>query len=106
MSCHKMRGRNGSFHYYYYCHNHDRLRAGGEHRRCPERNIRADELAAFVFDQVRAAMLRPDVLLAGEAALSTQRQAGTDDLLARLDRKLVSAEAERRRVADLYVSVF
>ena len=110
VSCHKMRGRNGSFHYYYYCHNHDPLRAGGEHRRCPERNIRADELDAFVFDQVRAAMLRPDVLLAGEAAISTQREAGTDDLLAiqlaRLDRKLESVAAERRRVADLYQANF
>ena len=38
-TCHKMRGRNGSFHYYYYCRNHDPLRAGGEHRRCPERNV-------------------------------------------------------------------
>ena len=71
VSCHKMRGRNGTFHYYYYCRNHDPLRAGGEHRRCPERNIRADELDAFVFDQVRATMLRPDVLLTGEAAVST-----------------------------------
>ena len=105
----QMRGRNGSFHYYYYCHNHDPLRAGGEHRRCPERNIRADELDAFVFDQVRAAMLRPDVLLAGEAAISTQ-ETGTDDLLAiqlaRLDRKLESVAAERRRVADLYQANF
>jgi hypothetical protein len=37
-----MRGRNGTFHRYYYCRNHDPLRAGGEHRRCPERNIRAE----------------------------------------------------------------
>jgi site-specific DNA recombinase len=110
VSCHKMRGRNGSFHHYYYCRNHDPLRAGGEHRRCPERNIRADELDAFVFSQVRAAMLRPDVLLAGEAAISSQREAGSDDLLAvqlaRLDRKLESAAAERRRVADLYQANF
>ena len=51
VSCHKMRGRNGTFHRYYYCRNHDPLRAGGEHRRCPGRNIRADELDAFVFEQ-------------------------------------------------------
>ena len=25
VSCHKMRGRNGAFHYYYYCRNHDFL---------------------------------------------------------------------------------
>ena len=52
-NCHKMRGRNGAFHRYYYCRNHDLLRAGGEDRRCPERNIRANDLDSFVFDQVR-----------------------------------------------------
>ena len=54
-----MRGRNGTFHRYYYCRNHDILRAGGEHLRCPERNIRADELDAYVFAQVRRALLEP-----------------------------------------------
>jgi site-specific DNA recombinase len=110
VSCHKMRGRNGTFHYYYYCHNHDPLRAGGEHLRCPERNIRADELDAFVFDQVRITMLRPDVLLTGAAAVSTRLEAGDDELLAsqiaRLDRKIDSVAAERRRVADLYQANF
>ena len=110
VSCHKMRGRNGAFHYYYYCRNHDPLRAGGEHRRCPERNVRADELDAFVFDQVRATMLRPDVLLAGEAAVSTRREAGSDELLATqlasLDRKIDAVAAERRRLADLYQASF
>jgi site-specific DNA recombinase len=105
-----MRGRNGTFHYYYYCRNHDPLRAGGEHRRCPERNIRADELDAFVFDQVRATMLRPDVLLTGEAAVSTRQKAGDDELLAtqvaRFNRKIDSAAAERRRLADLYQANF
>ena len=110
VSCHKMRGRNGAFHYYYYCRNHDPLRAGGEHRRCPERNIRADELDAFVFDQVRITMLRPDVLLTGAAAVSTRQEAGDDELLAnqiaRLDHKINSVAAERRRVADLYQANF
>ena len=110
VSCHKMRGRNGTFHYYYYCRNHDPLRAGGERRRCPERNVRAGELDAFVFGQVRAAMLRPDVLLAGEAAVSTRREAGSDELLATqlasLDRKIDAVAAERRRLADLYQASF
>jgi site-specific DNA recombinase len=110
VSCHKMRSRNGAFHYYYYCRNHDPLRAGGEHRRCPERNVRAVELDAFVFDQVRATMLRPDVLLAGEAAVSTRREAGSDELLATqlasLDRKIDAVAAERRRLADLYQASF
>ncbi|MEU9057235.1 recombinase family protein [Streptomyces sp. NPDC048384] len=42
-NCHKMRGRNGTFHRYYYCRNHDPIRAGGSDRRCTERNIRAPE---------------------------------------------------------------
>jgi len=39
-----MRGRNGSWHRYYYCRNHDPIRAGGADRRCPERNIRGARL--------------------------------------------------------------
>jgi site-specific DNA recombinase len=106
VNCHKMRGRNGTWHRYYYCRNHDPLRAGGEHRRCPERNIRADELDVFVFDQVRAALLRPEVLLAGQAAIADRRSGPDDELLAvqlaRLQRKLDGTQAERRRLADLY----
>ena len=106
VSCHKMRGRDGTFHRYYYCHNHDPLRAGGEARRCRERNIRADALDAFVFEQVREALLRPDVLLAGEQALSALAPVPDDELLAaqlaRLQRRCDSAEAERRRLVDLY----
>ena len=71
-NCHKMRGRNGTWHRYYYCRNHDPIRAGGEDRRCPERNIRADALDAFVFDQIRAALLDPDLLLAGEQAVAVR----------------------------------
>ena len=58
-NCHKMRGRNGTWHRYYYCRNHDPLRAGGEDRRCPERNIRADALDEFVFGQIRTALIQP-----------------------------------------------
>jgi site-specific DNA recombinase len=105
-NCHKMRGRNGTLHRYYWCRNHDPLRAGGQQHRCPERNIRADALDAFVFDQLRAALLRPEILLAGEAAVAAARPAPDDELLAtelgRLERKLESNQAERRRVADLY----
>ena len=39
-------------------------------QRCPERNIRADALDTSVFDQVRAALLRPDVLATGEQAVA------------------------------------
>ena len=106
VNCHKMRGRDGTFHRYYYCRNHDPLRAGGEQRRCRERNIRSDELDTFVFEQVRDALRRPDVLLAGEQAVATRSPAPDDELLAaqlaRLDRKTEAADNERRRLADLY----
>jgi site-specific DNA recombinase len=105
-----MRGRNGTIHRYYYCANHDPLRARGEHRRCPERNVRADELDAFVFAQVRAALLCPQTLLAGQAAMAAQRKPTGDELLTteltRLDRKIEAVSAERRRVADLYQAGF
>ena len=106
VSCHKMRGRNGTFHRYYYCHNHDPLRAGGEHRRCPERNIRADELDTFVFERVRDTLLHPQVLLVGEHTVSARREPVVDELLqaqlAKLQRKSDAVTAERRRLADLY----
>jgi site-specific DNA recombinase len=105
-NCHKMRGRNGTWHRYYYCRNHDPLRAGGEDRRCPERNIRADALDEFVFDQIRAALTKPEMLLAGEQAIAVTTPIPDDELLAaelaRLDRKIDATTAERRRVADLY----
>ncbi|HEY8557540.1 MAG TPA: recombinase family protein, partial [Actinomycetes bacterium] len=106
VNCHKMRGRNGTWHRYYYCRNHDPLRAGGEQRRCPERNIRSDALDGFVFDQVRQALLRPQVLLAGERAVTVRAPAPDDQLLAaqlgRLDRKVEAAAAEHRRLVDCY----
>ncbi len=106
VNCHKMRGRNGTWHRYYYCRNHDPLLAGGEQRRCPERNIRADALDGFVFDQVRQALLRPQVLLAGERAVTVRAPARDDQLLAaqlgRLDRKVEAAQAEHRRLVDCY----
>jgi site-specific DNA recombinase len=105
-NCHKMRGRNGTWHRYYYCRNHDAIRAGGPDNRCPERNIRADTLDAFVFDQIRTALTRPDVLAAGEHAVTAHAPTPDDELLAaeltRLDRKLAATTAERRRLVDLY----
>ena len=110
VSCHKMRGRNGAFHRYYYCRNHDPLRAGGEHRRCPERNIRADELDTFVFEQVRDTLLHPEVLLTGEHAVTARREPADDELLqaqlAKLQRKIDAVAGERRRLADLYQAAF
>ena len=109
-NCHKMRGRNGTRHRYYHCRNHDPIRAGGESRRCPERNIRADALDAFVFDHIRAAITHPDQLLAGEQAVTLTTPIPDDELLsaelARLDRKIEAADTERRRLIDLYQGGF
>ena len=105
-NCHKMRGRNGTWHRYYYCHNHDPLRAGGQDRRCPERNIRADALDDFVYTQIRAALLDPALLLAGEQAVAVSTPVPDDELLSaeltRLDRKLDTARAEHTRLIDLF----
>jgi len=109
-NCHTMRGRNGTWHRYYYCRNHDPLRAGGEQHRCPERNIRADALDAFVFDHIRAAITHPEQLLAGEQAVTLHTPIPDDELLsaelARLDRKIDAADTERRRLIDLYQGGF
>jgi len=105
-TCHKMHGRKGECHRYYYCPHHDILQAGGEDRRCPERNIRADALDAFVLEQVHDALNHPQTLLAAEGALA--ERAGGDDAeiltsqLAKLERRLEGVRRERRRIADLY----
>jgi len=105
-NCHKMRGRNGTWHRYYYCRNHHPLRAGGQEHRCPERNIRADALDDFVFDQIKRALLQPDLLLTGEHSVALTAPVPDDELLAtelaRLNRKVEAADAEKRRLVDLY----
>ena len=105
-NAHKMRGRNGSWHRYYYCRNHDPIRAGGADRRCKERNIRAEALDNYVFDRVRTALLHPDTLLSAERAIAARTPAPDDELLAaeltRLNRKITAADDERGRLADLY----
>src|SRR3954452_25589472 len=105
-NCHKMRGRNGTWHRYYYCRNHDPVRAGGTEHRCPERNIRSEALDTFVFNQLREVLLRPDLLLTGEHSLATLTPATDDELLeaelARLTRRHDATDAEHRRLLDLY----
>jgi site-specific DNA recombinase len=105
-NCHKMRGRNGTFHRYYHCRNHDLLRAGGEDRRCPERNIRANELDEYVFQQVRAALLDPRQLIAGEHAVIAGAPVNEDELitnqLKRISNAVQAAELERTRLLDAY----
>jgi len=91
---------------YYLCPHRDPWRAGGADRRCLERRVRADELDAFVFDQIRQLLARPDLLAAGETALAEQTPAADDELLAaqldRLERRLQTTRSERGRIADLY----
>jgi site-specific DNA recombinase len=105
LACHRAQREHGLARYYL-CPHHDPVRAGGEDRRCTERRIRADELDAFVFDQVQALLARPELLAAGEAAVAAQAPVPDDELLstqlARLNRRAQAAQAERRRLADLY----
>jgi site-specific DNA recombinase len=107
VNCHKMGAKAGTIHHYYWCRNHASNGVPGE-QRCPERSIRADALDTFVFEQVRAALLRPEVLSAGQAAVTAAIPSSDDQLLAtelaRLERKLDANQAERRRLADLYQS--
>jgi len=105
-SCHKMRGRNGHTHRYYYCRNHDILNAGGQDRRCPERNIRSHELDTYVYDQVRQALLDPHQLTQGETAILQGTPPSDEALLTaqleRLDRRLAHTQQERARLLDAY----
>ncbi|MGI8712743.1 MAG: recombinase family protein, partial [Solirubrobacteraceae bacterium] len=104
-NCHKMRGRNGTHHRYYYCRNHDILRAR-EGRRCPERNIRANELDQYVFGQVRQALLDPRQLIAGERAVIAGRPIDENELIAdqlkRITNAVQTADHERARLLDAY----
>ena len=63
-----------------------------------------------MFDHIRAAITRPDLLLAGEQAVAVRTPIPDDELLAaelaRLDRKIDGADTERRRLIDLYQGGF
>ncbi|MBV9003035.1 MAG: recombinase family protein, partial [Solirubrobacterales bacterium] len=104
-SCHNSYGRNSVLTRYYYCRNHDLLRAGSEDRLCPERNIRANELDEYVFEQVRQALLAPDQLLAAERAVLTGAPDENELVAAqlkRLDTAIEAKERERARLLDAY----
>jgi site-specific DNA recombinase len=107
VGCTKMVTRYGKVHRYYWCPNHASSRVGGTGR-CPERSIRSDALDAFVFEQVRAVLLRPATLHAAENAVTAATPSPDDELLGaelgRLERKLDANRGERRRLADLYQS--
>src|SRR6266568_8965575 len=63
-------------------------------------------LDSLVWEQLRQALLRPQVLLKGQAALSARTQQPDAELLKtqleRLERRLQGTETERRRLVDLY----
>jgi site-specific DNA recombinase len=105
LCCRRAR-RRGTTTRYYFCPHRDPWRAGGADRRCPELQVRADELDTFVFDQVRRLLARPDLLTAAETALIGRPPSPDHELLAaqlaRLQRRIAAAHAERGRVADLY----
>lgn len=81
------------------------LRARSEDRLCPERNIRADELDEYVFEQVRQALLDPQQLLAGERAVLTGAPDENELIAAQLKRLntvIDAKQAQRARLLDAY----
>jgi site-specific DNA recombinase len=93
---------------YYVCGRQRSIESGGPDRdhRCPQPTTRAEELEALTWEHLCQALLRPDILMKGEAALSARSQLPDDELLTaqleRLQRRLQRTESERRRVVDLY----
>ena len=91
---------------YYVCNRRRSLEAGGPDRACSQPSTRADALETLVWEQLCQALLRPETLLKGEAALGARTSVTDDELLnaqlKRLDRRLQQTDGERRRVVDLY----
>ena len=85
-NCHRMRGRNGTWHRYYYCRGHDPLRTRAGMGRCPERE----------HSRRRARRIR---LCAGPPRAA--RPQATDRRRTRRDRRRASRrERTRRRPAE------
>ena len=106
MSCHRMRGRNGAFHHYYYCHGHDQLMARRAISCCPQMNLRSDELDALVWGEVRRHLENPTLIREGYARLQTQAGSpgddGLADELAALEKQLAELDREEHRLLDAY----
>ena len=105
-SCHRMRGRDGTFHHYYYCTGHDSLRARCGTGRCSQRHLRADELDALVWTEVRRHLEDPTLIMAGYATLRAEPGLRPDDVVAQeartLEHKLVEMDREEHRLLDAY----
>jgi site-specific DNA recombinase len=91
---------------YYVCNRRRSLEAGGPDKACPQPSTRAEALDSLVWEQLHQALLRPQILVKGQAALGARTQQPDDELLRaqleRLERRLHSTETERRRLVDLY----
>ena len=106
MSCHRMRGRNGTFHHYYYCAGHDVLYARRAVGCCPQRNLRSDELDELVWGEVRRHLENPALIREGYARLQVRAESPTDDGLAddvaALEKQLAELDREEHRLLDAY----
>ena len=106
MSCHRMRGRNGTFHHYYYCAGHDVLYARRAVGRCPQRNLRADELDKLVWGQVRRHLEHPALIREGHTRLQAQSTSldgdGLADEVHALEKQLAELDREEHRLLDAY----
>jgi hypothetical protein len=91
---------------YYVCNRRRALEAGGLERACPQPSTRAEALDSLVWEQLRQALLRPQLLVKGQAALGARTQQPDDELLRaqleRLERRLQGTDTEKRRLVDLY----
>src|SRR5262249_52423634 len=101
-----MRGRNGPFHYYYYCAGHDPGRARRGLGRCPQRNIRADELDALVWSEVRRHLESPNLIGEAYARLRAAPVARAHGVVAEevreFQKKLAEVDREEHRLLDAY----
>ena len=104
MSCHRMRGRDGTWHHYYYCTGHDVLRARGAVGPCPQRNLRADALDDLVWTEVRRHLENPALIATAHARLHTEPIAA--DVVAQdirdLQKKRAECDREDHRLLDAY----
>jgi site-specific DNA recombinase len=105
-SCHRMRGRDGTFHHYYYCAGHDALRASRPIGRCSQRHLRADELDELVWAEVRRHLDSPALIMEGYTKLRAQPARRPDDLVAHearaFQKKLAELDREEHRLLDAY----
>jgi site-specific DNA recombinase len=106
VSCHRMRGRDGTFHHYYYCAGHDVLRARRRVGRCPQRNLRADELDGLVWAEVRRHLESPTLILEAYTHVGAQPLSRPDDLVTQdvrgLTKQLTDTDREEHRLLDAY----